>query len=282
MALQQLRKLSRAAVFAGMDCTVVTACHWAKTTAVAEKVIASLPGIRNWHLSTDIFHTEFVPASYVFNAARAVIAQGRNCMIRVTAQLPLSGKSAGLYAEIREALGETVPVFVQPITNNGRATELNTDLLGAAPAREAPAFPCVPNGMVVRYDGSVAPCCAGLVQQRTGHPFQFGNAGDVGLAAVHEQWCTDSLLQLIRSVGFAPLIQWLREAFPEHPLAVSTPEHPCECCLKLWQDPAVGVEMRRRAGDAAMRGKVAELTQALFGEPFMNNQLRRQESAEGA
>ena len=27
--------------------------------------------------------------------------------------------------------------------------------------QEVPAWPCIPNGLVVRYDGTVAPCCAG-------------------------------------------------------------------------------------------------------------------------
>jgi Radical SAM superfamily/Iron-sulfur cluster-binding domain len=274
LAPRQLRVLSRAAAEAGMNCTVVTACHWARSVEGARRVIAGLPGIHNWHLSTDIFHTEFVPVSWVVSAALAAATEGRTPMIRIAANLPLSGKSAKLYDEVSRAIPDSIPVFVQPITPNGRAADLNTDLMPvAAVQRDVPVFPCVPNGMVVRYDGSVAPCCAGLVQQREGHPFQFGNAVEAGLAAVHEQWCTDSLLQLIRSVGFAPLIRWVRESFPQHPLAASSPEHPCECCLKLWQEPGVGAEMRRRAESPAMRSRVAEMTQRLFQEPFMSNML---------
>lgn len=273
LAFRQLRTLSFAAEAAGMQCSVVTACHWAATSHTATRVVEGLPAIQTWHISSDIFHEDYLHHDFVVRAAHAVVGQGRKCLVRMTANLPLSGRSQLLYDQLRDVIPAEVDIFLQPITTNGRATALNTDLLQTSTRRSVPEFPCVPNGMVVRYDCSVAPCCAGLVQQRFGHPFQYGLANEIGLAAVHEQWCTDNLLQLIRAVGFAPLLQWLREAFPDHELAGAVPSHPCECCLKLWKDPAVGPELRRRAESPAMAEKTARLTELLFGENFLRDRL---------
>ena len=121
LALGQLKTLSDAAAAAGLECTVVTACHWARSPAAARRTIGNLAGIHNWQLSTDVFHTPFVPVAWVVSAARAVLEEGRNPMVRIAAHLPLAGASLALYNSVRQALPESVPIFVQPITPNGRA-----------------------------------------------------------------------------------------------------------------------------------------------------------------
>jgi hypothetical protein len=170
-----------------------------------------------------------------------------------------------LYDELRDRLPSNVHIAVQPVTKNGRGADIDTEV----PTDSIPAWPCIPNGMVVRYDGTVSPCCAGLVDQRVGHPFQYEPASRVGLVAAHHAWCTDPLLQLIRSVGFGPVLQWVREAFPNHEFAIEAPRHPCECCVNLWRDPAVLAKIRRRADMPENRSKVAQLTQVVFGETYM-------------
>lgn len=262
LAREHLRLMSEAAVNASLECTVVTACHWAGTELAAARTVAEFPHIGNWHLSADVFHEEFTPLSNVVRAGKAAIGEGRRAMVRMAAAIPLSGKHLAMHESLREELPDEVDIVVQPVTKVGRGASIETEV----PLAEVPAWPCMPNGMVVRYDGTVSPCCAGLVDQRTGHPFQYDRADSVGLVRAHESWRADPLLQIIRTVGFAPLLQWLADAFPDNEVLKATPRHPCDCCIKLWRDPRVGVELRRRAETPANRAKAAELTEAVFGE----------------
>jgi organic radical activating enzyme len=267
LASRQLRLLSDSAGAEGMECTVVTACHWAGSEAAADGTLANFPAIANWQLSMDVFHEEFIPWDNVIRAARAALIHGRRPLIRMAASVPLTEGHLDLYRRIQSGLPEAVRIVVQPVTLNGRGKSVETELT-SAPA-QAPAWPCIPNGMVVRFDGTLAPCCGGLADQRSGHPFQYGNADATGLLNAHMQWCADPLLQLIRTAGFGPVLAWVREISPEHELLHAIPEHPCECCLGLWRDPALGPEIRRRAELPQNRNKIAALTQIVFGETFM-------------
>ena len=264
LAPKQIHVLSAAAVACGMSCTVVTGCHWAESDAAARRVMERYADISTWHLSTDVFHEEFVPRENVVRAAKAAIAANRTVTVRMAASLPLSAEHQEIVLDLQERLPQGVPIVVQPLTPMGRARDIDSE--GATAS--VPAWPCMPNGMVVRYDGTVAPCCAGLVDERDGHPFRYPLATE-GLAEAHSRWCTDPLLQLIRSVGFAPVLGWVAESFPEHPFATEVPRHPCDTCVALWRDPEVTAEIRRRADLSQNRAKVAELTEAVFGETHM-------------
>jgi len=213
LARRQLQLLSHAAYDAGIECTVVTACHWATSTATAEKVVASLPAIECWQVSTDEFHSEYVSEDHVVRAAKAAAKLGRNVMVRLSMSLPESAGVVSLYNRLRDALPD-IRIFAQPIIAMGRGASVPS----FSEMAEVPAWPCVPQGMVVRFDGTVAPCCAGLVDTRDGHPFQYSNADSAGLEGVHQEWCTDPLLQLIRASGFSALMPWLREIAPDHAL----------------------------------------------------------------
>jgi organic radical activating enzyme len=265
LAPKQLFILSEAAAHAGMECTVVTACHWARSEASARQTVNRFPAISNWQLSADLFHREFIPPEYALRAARAALEAERRAMVRMAASLPLSAEHRKLYDELRSELPEDVPVVVQPVIQMGRGVSVET----TNGTGQAPAWPCIPDGMVFRFDGTMAPCCAGLVDEREGHPFQYGHADTAGLAEAHQRWCADPLLQLIRAVGFTPILGWVAETHPEHSFLKEVPTHPCECCTKLWRDPQIVTEIRQRAERPENRQKIAALTEFVFGEQFM-------------
>jgi hypothetical protein len=121
-------------------------------------------------------------------------------------------------------------------------------------------------GLIVRHDGSVGPCCSSLVDQRSGHPFQYAPASEQGLVAAHEAWLGDPLLRLVRAVGFEPLLAWLREEHPGHPLLEATPRHPCDVCVALWRIPGVAAAMARRSQQPATRQKIDAVFSAVFGD----------------
>jgi pyruvate-formate lyase-activating enzyme len=266
LASEQVRVLARSANAAKMTCTIVTACHWAGTDAAAQRTVESFGEVDDWHLSTDLFHAAYVPATHIVRAAQAVRAASKHAVVRMAATVPLSAEHRAVYQWLKTSLPEDVDIVVQPVTRMGRARALD---LASEETGTVPDFPCVPNAMIVRFDGTIGPCCAGLVDERIEHPFQYGNVDDLGLVGAHIRWCTDPLLQLIRAVGFAPVLQWIRDMRPEHPLVAAVPRHPCECCVSLWRDPDLRVALRQRAEQPANRKKIAELTRVLFGETFM-------------
>ncbi len=261
---KHLALLSGAAVRAGLRCTVVTACHWAVSDRAARRVVAQFPHIANWHLSTDIFHAEFIPLDQVVRAARVAMAEGRKVVMRITVSVPVTDCDLQLQEELCTHLPDGVSFIVQPVTKIGRAATLEMEVATAG----VPAWLCVPSGITVRYDGTLSPCCSALIDQCTGHPFEYANARETSLKQAYQAWCTDPLLQIMRAVGFAPLLQWVDESFPEHPVLRAIPRDPCQCCVQLWEDPAVGPALRERAARPENRAKIASLTTLLFGNSF--------------
>lgn len=271
LAPRQLALLSQAASRAGMACTVVTACHWARTEASARAVVNRFSAISGWQLSMDVFHLEFLPPEAVLNAARAVVAAGRDATVRMAASQPFSFEHRLLYEFMRRELPGGTPIIVQPVLQVGRGESVPTKHESA----NLPSYPCVSTGIMFRFDGTIAPCCSGLADERAGHPFQYGNADEIGLAGAHERWSADPLLQMIRAVGFGPLLRWAAESPSAPPRAVVS-SNPCECCTRMWSSQTLSNELRRRAELAANREKIAVLAQELFGETFMKSESGHQ------
>ncbi|MGH9469782.1 MAG: radical SAM protein [Terriglobia bacterium] len=267
LAPRQLSVLSEAAARAGMACSVVTACHWARSESSARSVVRRFGALSGWQLSIDIFHLEFISPEFVLNAARAVLDAGRQATVRMAASLPFSAEHRRLYERMRGDLPEEAPVIIQPVLRMGRGRSIEM----ADEEGESTSWPCVSNGIMFRFDGTIAPCCAGLADERTAHPFQYGNADEVGLERAHQSWCTDPLLQLIRSVGFAPVLGWAAETRAESASLRTVPANPCECCTRLWNSPEITAGLRERAQRAENREKIADLAERLFGETFMKS-----------
>ncbi|RYE84858.1 MAG: radical SAM protein, partial [Hyphomicrobiales bacterium] len=122
LARRQLTLLSTAAAAAGCDVTVVTSAHWATSPQSAARVIASLPGVRYWHLSTDTYHLPFVGLERVIWAAKAALEAGREVMIRLTVPSEPTAACLDIHRRLRSELPEA-PVFCQNVIGMGRASE---------------------------------------------------------------------------------------------------------------------------------------------------------------
>lgn len=261
LAREVLQLLSQAAAEAGIGNTLVTACHWAKTDQAADRTVAALPHIDSWHLSADRFHAEFLPVECVIRAAHAVLRAGRSATLRMAVPLPVSAEDEAFHARLTAELPSGVPIAVQPVSKVGRAESLELDV----PKQTRPSLPCMSTGPVVRWDGSVSPCCSSLIDWRDRHPFQMQKASATGLLAMHEAWRTHALLRLVRSVGFQPVLRWLEEDDPEHPILKDTPDHPCDVCTGLWRRPGTAALVQKRLGVPDTREKIDALYQIVLG-----------------
>jgi pyruvate-formate lyase-activating enzyme len=259
LALGPLATLSAAAAASGMRCTVVTACHWAKTEKSAARLLDRFPDIHAWHLSTDVFHEEFLPADHVLTAARAVLAAGREVVVRMAVGHPPTAADQRLHQRLVDELPEDAELSVQPVVKAGRAADLD---LTVNPARGR-NVPCPSTGPLVRDDGSVSPCCSALIDQPDVGPFELPPAGD-GLVAMYRAWVGDRALRLVRSVGFAPFLAWIAQDMPEHPVLRAIPDHPCETCTALWAEPGTTAVLQRRLGEGPVARKIDHLYETLF------------------
>jgi pyruvate-formate lyase-activating enzyme len=261
LALRQLRLLADAAATAGIATTVVTACHWASNELAARRMIGdTLAAIDVWHLSTDVFHREFISIDHIRRAAVAAAELGRPTTIRVAVHSPPDNEDRELVNELYSIIPDGVSVTLQPVVGVGRAQELALN----RPRWSGHSIPCVSTGPLIRDDGSVSPCCASLTDEREGHPFIYPNAFDHSLVDVRDAWLRDPLVRLIRSVGFAPVLAWVAEDLPDHPAFADLPEHPCDICVALWQRSGTAAAVRARVERPAVRDRIDELHDAVF------------------
>jgi hypothetical protein len=127
--------------------------------------------------------------------------------------------------------------------------------------------PCISTGPIVREDGTVGPCCSGLAYEaRDRHPFEYGNASEVGLLEIWRRWRDDQLLRVMRLTGFEPLNAWLQEEglALEHVFASGDV---CENCVAAWRrEPGLASLLRNCSSDPRVRAKLDELESFLFGD----------------
>jgi len=269
LAEDLLRQLSGEAIAAGMECTVVTACHWARTPEQARDVIARLPDIRRWHLSMDRYHVEYLPLDHVAHAAQAAVDLGRDALIRASVPDPPTDEDEQLLRDVVSRLPPAVELAVQPVKRVGRATALPLGL----PSQSATAtqlspraawIPCMTTGPLVLADGGVRPCCSSLADGVADHPFRMPSADELGMVGAYRAWRDDPLLKLVRAVGFAPVFDWVVEGSGAPPLPALVPAHPCDQCTLLWKTPGASKRVRVRIADAGVRRKIDELHDAVF------------------
>ena len=249
-----LEVLSRAAVGAGLEVTVVTAAHWGRDP---RRVLDRFAHIRHWHLSTDVFHTAFIPATQVLATAAEAHRRGHDVVVRMAVDKPPTEQQHDLYEQIRTGLPAGVGVDVEPVLHEGRAAD--RPHAEYAPWRRS--IPCISTGPVIHDDGAVSPCCGGLTDTPHQWPWPLPDARHTGLGDVHRAWREQRALRLIRTVGLAPMLAWARAAGVG---VDEPPEHPCATCVALWREPRAVAAIRQRLADPAVVAKVDELYEAVF------------------
>jgi Radical SAM superfamily/Iron-sulfur cluster-binding domain len=272
LAKHQLRVLSTAAADAGMACGVVTAAHWATDAAAATQVIDRLPGIQTWDISVDAYHEEFLSLDRARVAYLAAKRSGKRGVLRFAYHEPLTERDRYLLAFIAE-FADKADVCSQRIRSVGRASLLR--IIGGGDREMTLSKPCVTKGLVIRYDGTMSPCCINLVEER-GHPFQLGDARDRPLTDIHADYMAHSLLQMIRVIGFGDLLRWLAEAGIDERLLGPMPEDVCDLCPKIMTNRAWADALASRAAAPENRLRIAILASRILGENDMLHQVVRE------
>ncbi len=263
VAPRQLSLLSEAAGNEGMRCGIVTSAYWAKTRRDSARMIESFPSISDWDLSIDRYHQEFVPMEYVRNAYAAAVSRGRQVTLRFTFEDPPAEREREIL-EFISTMGDA-NFSSQKVRPLGRGA--------GAPVTKDDSFnpwmkPCLTQGIVVRYDGSIAPCCLNLIESRK-HPFEFGNAENRPLEAIHRDFRVSPLLQLMRLIGLGELYRWIHAGGLAGNLPETLPDDACDICALMMNDRAIGEFLSEKAGRPEIRLRTAVMLSKVFGEEMM-------------
>jgi hypothetical protein len=260
VARDQLKVLSEAAAGADITCGVVSAVPWARSRASADKTVAAFPGIRCWDISVDAHHEPYVSRQAVRHAYEALLAAGCRVTIPYSYSEPPSETDQELLAFVSEL--DQARFAAQRVRAVGRGAALGIEV----GHRYNPWLkPCLTQGMVVRYDGTISPCCLNLVEARS-HPFQLGDARVRPLTELHAEYLAQPLLQLIRSIGLRDLYGWIQEAGLDSELPALLPDEACEVCELFMKNPRIAGYLKQRAEEPTMQLKIALVTYKTLGE----------------
>lgn len=263
VARQQVRLMSSSAKAAGLAVSIVTAAQWAATPRSAAATVAAFDAIDNWDISFDVYHLGWVGLEHLRNACAAVREAGKRFMLRFTYSDPPTPEELALLAQVQAIDG--VRIAAQRVRAVGRGEELST----VDSDKYNPwVKPCLTQGMVVRYDGSVAPCCLNMVESRE-HPFQLGDSRIRRLVDVHRDYMRDPLLQLIRALGFGPIRTWLQEEGLMSLLPDQLPDEACEMCTVMLHDPRIRDVALRRAWTPENRLRIGLIAAQTLQEPAL-------------
>ena len=263
IARRQLKVLSAAGRAAGMTCAVVTASPWARTEASARRTVQDLADVAVWDLSVDHFHEPFVSLDTVRRAHDTLVAAGRRVTIRFTYNDPDSDDTRRILDFVA-----TLPdanVACQRVRPVGRGLEIT---VGRIRDYNPWVKPCVTQGLVIRYDGSVSPCCLNLVERRD-HTFQYGDATQRDLADIHADFSTDTLLQLVRSLGFSEMIRLAEDEGLGHLVPRHLPSEACQMCELLMTDGELTRALRQRLDDPGTQLRLGVIAAKSLGEPHL-------------
>lgn len=264
MAARQLSILSEAAHHADIRTGVVTSAHWAGTPKSARETVRQYRCIQDWNISVDVYHQKFVRRQWIRNAYEAILEHNRDVTIRFSyINDPPQDEELRLLEFITTL--EEASFSSQKVRSVGRGARLG---IGYSHCYNPWRKPCLTTGLVVRYDGSIAPCCLNLVESRN-HPFQLGKADARPLKDIHSAYMSIPLLQLIRVIGFSEVMRWIHEGGYGQRLPDPIPDEVCEICAIIMADKQMADLLVEKTSSALTQFKIAILCHRILNEDFM-------------
>ncbi|MGI6648799.1 MAG: radical SAM/SPASM domain-containing protein [Bacillota bacterium] len=264
LASKQVGVISQKAAEAGLVCGIVTSGYFFRDERAIRTLVKKYPGIQVWNLSIDAYHLEFVAKEQIKLAYEVIKSMGLKVDLRLTYHAPATDMDQEIL-DYLQSFAEPDDLSCQKIRKYGRARELD---MPGEPENIHWTRPCVTQGVVIRYDGSVAPCCCSLVESRL-HPFQFGNARERKLKDIYRDFMCHPLLQHIRLLGFSELIRWLTDSSYFEELPDYLPDDICDLCPVLFNHPTISRYLDYKAATPENVLRTAVATFRLMQEKYM-------------
>ena len=265
-----LADVSTVAAEYGITTGLVTAANWAVGDRQAKAMVDRLKAIDHWDISTDRYHLAFVPLSAVERAFRLLEEAGKEPLIRIAHHEPIEFEDATLIDQVMRFAGRSVAF--QPIGPVGRGDQIV--VAEAAGNADWDTGPCPTTGLLVQWNGRVAPCCAPASHEMHNHPLWLGNAKTSRMAEIIERWRIHPLIQTIRVWGFRPLREWFAEAGLVDDQILR--RRVCDLCVQWLRDPMLLEHAAGRAQELGHRIRLAATLSSQFDEPWLDLALRKE------
>jgi pyruvate-formate lyase-activating enzyme len=227
-----LRQIIRYSSNRGLPVSVTTNGFWARS-ARAVPMLRDLAacGLNSIHISTSVFHQEFLSVPTVIAAARLALDAG----IHVAINLVSTGaRSSDTVRAAFGALANRVRFVEMPFVPAGRGASCLEDEEADRPT-DGPFGNCREDfrKLTVTRSGDIYPCCSpgGFTL-----PLQMGNIEQIPLRTILDQAAQSKLLAILESVGPAYFLPFLRQAGMEAELPERFNDK-CHLCHAMLSSP---------------------------------------------
>lgn len=269
---QEINIISEAANRMGATVGIVSSGYWARSKLEAERIIGAHKNVKQYDLSTDLYHLRFVPLTNIKNAYEAAKKNDKLVTIRFTEGYGNLEKEKLLMEEIRTFAGEEI--HTQSLIPIGRAGYLDEKFPFT---RKKSPVPCLSNSPMVREDGVVLPCCNALFTLRTDHPLVLGNVAIDSLSTIYKKIPTNTILHFLRLWGSYGLYELLRKSSLSNLLPKKHLFSSCYACAELFSIPQINKYLADLSMDYELKLKVATGLMQYLKEPIFLDELFKDE-----
>lgn len=252
---------------------VCSSAFWARTADSAARFLDKYPTFSCLWISTDTFHEEFVPLSYVRNAVEVANRRGIFPVIQVVDE----GEASNAFlVRLRDEVGADLikddQVYLVPLDSVGRArTELvalpNESRSTKPTWSNVRSSPCPWLGTPWLHEDGVLCACPNLeVYKSAQHPLKLGNLSETDFSSISSQAEHDDFIQALRVYGpralvdSMPLQQWGWD--PDSLRG----EGICDLCHSLAQAPDLPHRVRQYLSDPKLSSEIRILRLGLYSD----------------
>lgn len=253
----------------GLDFDVTTNSFWAKDVASAKNILLRLRGLSRLCLSTDIFHQEFIPSSYIVNAINACNELNIDCCVVVTY---LKNSYRGEEIIRRELRGAEGAYTIQqwPALPVGRASnEINhADFLVYDSSEAVCATADTP---MLNVHGELIACCGPAIHWPRGNLLNLKHLSERPLDETLKSADQDSVIQALRVWGPAYVFRLVSSLGRRKGsfFKTTTMDHMCSICKCLLADPYHAELVQQALESSRIRRELAVTRMAKLGEVSM-------------
>lgn len=214
----------------GTSTQLISGMYFARERRIPPAVRRAIDAVDHLSASIDVFHEEEVSRADVLRVLRQFADEGKDLSVHLVGLDDEDPYLAEAIADIREQLGDRVPIAVNHVGSLGRAAEWLDSPGHVLPWRAGPEPCMLASWPLVRYDGAVLACCKQEVIDMPVVPehLLLGHAAVDSWETIRSRTLSRELLRAIRVVG-------PRSVRPE---AEGSACGYCETCYGLGGDPA--------------------------------------------
>jgi pyruvate-formate lyase-activating enzyme len=265
--------VARRARAVGARTSLLSGMYFVRGRRVPAPILRAIDAVDMFSASLDAFHEEEVSRDAVLSFLGRLAEAGKDVSLQVVGLSDDDPYLAEVTAEVRERLGDRVPVLVGLVGAAGRATQWleRPSAVGDTPPPAAAADPCVLAAWpVVSFDGWVAACCnQDILDNGIPEHLRLGHVSTDGWPVLQERCRTRPMLRALRLLGPQALAARA---------GVAAKAGYCATCVGLAGEPAASdcaAALTERPATPLLEAEVLRLQQAGGAAAF----VRRKGSA---